>query len=91
MGTPHRNSNTFAKARSQAAELFSAPRDKRKDGEKMWAFLGDLKLPQKLDKDGYGVHGFWVLPGRRVVKTAELFEIAKRQGVSLHFTNSEGV
>lgn len=96
------NSSTYAKARAEAesmrrrekaeaAFLSPQPRPAKRNGVKdLFAMLGDIRVPQKVDRDGHAVPGRWVLPGCREATTAELYAIAKKQGVALLFTNSKG-
>lgn len=97
------NSSTFAKAKAEAeamrrrakaeaAFLSPQPRPAKRNGVKeLFALLGDIRVPQKVDREGQAVLGKWVLPGCREATTAELYAIAKKQGVDLLFTNSKGV
>ena len=95
MSAARHNAGMAAKAKKELSELFEKhseqqakeaepPRSKRV----MSAFLGDLKIPQKVDRGGRPVYGVWVMPGCKTVTTADLYAIAKKQGYSLHFTNS---
>ena len=40
--------------------------------------LGTFSVLPKLDGDGYPIPDSWVLPGRRVVNTDELYALASR-------------
>lgn len=88
-----------ARKRAKAEASFNAPTGtptgvkpaaKHNGRKELFALLGEIQVPQKVDKDGYGVPGVWVLPGCREATTAELYAISKEQGMSLLFTNAKG-